>query len=249
MKRLLKISLCVFIILAASVALNAAPVNFAIGAYGGIAPSLGGDLQSLLQYDVFGSSNGIDGMRRTLDGSDTTGMDRLLGVSGGILIKMLFMEYYQIRLGANYSRGIAGGEGTSVYDNGGTDTPVDCEYSFLMYDVPLSFGISIPFWKDLKVIFSCGIAYARAEYKNRFETAGGVAKGEFTGWGLPLVILLEGEYFLNNSIAVSSSISYYRGSSKLLRDSERGDSYTDYARLNFNGYRYYAGITYYFNPI
>ena len=234
--------------MALAVALPAAAVNFAAGAYGGIAPSLGGNLQSSWQYYEYGSSNGIDGMRRSLKGSDTSGMDRLLGVSGGVMFKMLFMEYYQIRIGGNYTRGVLGGEGTSVYDDAG-DVMVDCEYTFLMYDVPVTFGISIPFWKDLKVIFSCGIAYARAQYENRFETTADVIKGDFSGWGLPLVILLEGEYFLNDSLAVSSSISHYRGTSKLIRDSERSDSNTDYARLHFNGYRYYAGITFYFNSI
>ncbi|MBP7583746.1 MAG: hypothetical protein KBA61_06915 [Spirochaetes bacterium] len=238
--------IAVVIALALPLTLSAATINSAVGIYGGIAPSLGNNLQSGVQYYIFDSQSGIDGMNRSTDG--TSSIDRLLGVSGGIAFKMLFMEYYQLRIAGNYTRSVSGGEGTSMY-NDGADHLVDCEYSFLMYDVPVTIGLSIPFWKDIKIAFSCGLAYAYATYTNEFDDGTTVYKGEFTGWGLPLVILLEGEYFVTDRIAVSSSLIYYRGSTKLIEDDTTSDGITDYAKLNFTGYRYNAGITFYFMTI
>lgn len=224
--------------------LAAGPVNVAMGIYAGMAPSLGNDLQSAVQYYGFGSQSGIDGMNRSADG--TSGIGHLLGLSGGGAIKMLFMDYYQVRIAGNYTRSVFGGEGTST---DGTDL-IECEYSFLMYDVPVTVGVSIPFWKDVKIAFSCGLAYAYATYKNEFVVGTNPAiKGEFTGWGLPLVILVEGEYFITERVAISSSLIYYRGSTKLIEDDSTSDFSTDYARLNFTGYRYNAGITFYFMTI
>jgi len=229
-------------------ALMAVTVNGAMGIYGGFAPSLGNDLQSARQYYFYGSQSGVDGLNRSQEGYSTSNIDRLMGLSGGVMFKLLLMDNYQFRVAGNYTRSMAGGEGETVFDVG--PIPLECEYSFIMYDAPVTFGISIPFWKDIKIIFSCGVAYAYATYTNKFtENSTTVYKGEFTGWGLPLVILLEGEYFLTNRLAVTSSLIYYRGSTKLIEDDITSDGFTDYARLNFTGYRYNAGVTFYFSPI
>jgi hypothetical protein len=228
-----------------SLAAAGATANVALSIYGGIAPSLGNDLQSTYQYYAYGTQSGIDGMNRSADG--TSSIDRLMGLSGGIAFKILFLEYYQLRVAGNYTRSMSGGEGTSMDPS---SQLVECEYSFLMYDVPVTFGLSIPFWKDVKIAFSCGLAYAYATYKNEF-VIGGVtdSKGSFTGWGLPLVILLEGEYFITERVAATSSLIYYRGSTKLIEDGTTSDGVTDYAKLNFSGYRYNAGVTFYFMTI
>lgn len=241
------IILSIAVILPLPLAAAGTTANFAVSIYGGFAPSLGNDLQSTYQYYEFGSQSGIDGMNRSADG--TSSIDRLMGLSGGIAFKLLFLDYYQVRIAGNYTRSMSGGDGTSMY-NDGSDHIIECEYSFLMYDVPVTFGLSIPFWKDVKIAFSCGIAYAYATYSNEFEIdAATVVKGEFTGWGLPLVILLEGEYFVTEKIAVTSSLIYYRGSTKFIEDDTTSDGITDYAKLNFTGYRYNAGITFYFMTI
>lgn len=246
-KSIIYITALFAIIMPLPLAAAGATANFALSIYGGFAPSLGDDLQSTYQYYAFETSSGIDGLNRSADG--TSSIDRLMGLSGGFAFKMLFLDYYQIRIAGNYTRSMSGGEGTSMFNNAGDHT-VECEYSFLMYDAPVTFGLSIPFWKDVKIAFSCGIAYAYATYRNEFLVDGTtVIKGEFTGWGLPLVILLEGEYFVTEKVAVTSSLMYYRGSTKLIEDDTTSDGITDFAKLNFTGYRYNAGVTFYFMTI
>jgi hypothetical protein len=233
-------------LLAAGGRAGAADANYAFGVYGGFAPSLGGNLHTAQHQSEFQSSTGIDGMNRALDGTDAGRMDRLAGLSMGMQVKALFYEYYQVRLAGNYTMAITGGEGTTVYGSG---TELDCEYSFWSYDIPLTFGLSIPFWKDIKIVFSCGAAFAYGRYEYDFESSAGTKwKGSFSGWAFPLVILLEGEYFLTNNIAVASSIAYYRGSSRVIEDGSDSGG-TDFARVNFNGYRVNFGMTFYFFPI
>lgn len=227
---------------------QAANVNYAIGFYGGLAPSLGNDLQSYRQYYQYGSQSGVNGINRTQDDYETTNIDSLLGLGWGISFKVLLFENYQIRLAANYVRGMWGGEGTTLY--GGAPNVLDCDYSFRMYDVPLTFGISIPFWKDVKISFNCGVAFAYGWYQNRFtENFTTTYKGKFTGRAYPLVILLEAEYFFTSKIAVTSSLSYYRGATTLVEDTCDDDGNVDYARLNFTGYRFNLGAIYYFISI
>lgn len=229
-------------------AVNAANVNYAVGLYMGLAPSLGNDLQSYQQYYVYGSQSGIDGINRTQDGYETSNIDRLLGLGWGISFKALLFENYQIRLAVNYVRGMWGGEGTTLY--GGAPNILDCDYSFRMYDVPLTFGISIPFWKDVKISFNCGAAFAYGWYQNRFtENYTTTYKGKFAGRAYPLVILLEAEYFFTDKIAATSSLSYYRGATTLVEDDHDADGNIDYARLNFTGYRFNLGAVYYFISI
>ncbi|MCX7678329.1 MAG: hypothetical protein N2316_03840 [Spirochaetes bacterium] len=224
------------------------PLNYAIGGYLGIAPSLGCDLQSMRQYYFYNSQSGIDGLNRTQEGYETKNGDRLLGLVGGISGKILIFENYQFRIAFNYASGILGGEGTTLY--GSTPDLLEFRYSFRTIDIPFVFGIVIPFWKDIKVSFNCGTAFAYGWYTNSF-TENGVTtyKGKFSGKAFPLTILLEAEYFITDKLAVTSSLSYYRGSSKLFTDEYDEDGDVDYARLNFSGYRYSIGVMYYFLSI
>ncbi len=243
-----KLLLAIIIVMSLAFALHAAPINYSIGLYVSLAPSIGNDLQSYRQYYQYGSQSGVDGINRTQDGYDTSNIDRLLGLGFGISCKALIFENYQIRLGVNYISGMWGGEGTTLY--GGAPNLLDCYYTFRVYDIPLTFGISIPFWKDIKVSFNCGAAFAYARHQNKFtENSTTVYQGKFTGTGYPLVILLEAEYFVTDKIALTSALSYYRGSTTLIKDSYDDDSDIDYARLNFTGYRFNIGAVYYFISI
>ena len=170
-------------------------------------------------------------------------------MTGGALFKAIFHDYYQVRMALNYTMGYFGGSGKTVYDDSGTTRLLECEYSFRELDVPVTFGISIPFWKDIRIAFSCGLAYAYADYSYSFEADNGQQwKGSFKGWGLPLVIILEGEYFITDRVAASTSIVYYKGSTKVLKDgSDTGG--TDFARIDVSGYRYNLGVTFYFRSI
>ncbi len=245
MKRILLTLLIVPFLLAPALA---ADVNYAVGAYLGIAPSLGGNLFTYQHESVFDSSTGIYGMNRKDDALGTTQIEPLTGFSAGGMFKTLLYDYFQVRIACNYTRSYLGGTGTTVYLQGGVNTALDCEYSFWAIDAPLTFGLVIPFWKDIKLSFNCGIAYAYGQYQYSFESTAGQWKGSFTGYGLPVVMLIEGEYFLTDRIAMASSLLYYRGTSKVLSDGSNTGG-KDFARLDFSGYRFNLGVTFYFLSI
>lgn len=238
----------------------AAASNYAVGFYLGYTPSLGGNLNSYSQMASFQSRNGIDGMNRSLSGFTTINIDRLLGGFAGMEAKGLFYDYFLVRLGANYFYSVWGGKGTTVFERAATYYLLDCEYTFQGYDIPLTVGLCIPFWKDMKISFSCGFAFAYADYENNFKSATYTTpfdySGSFKGWALPLVILVEAEYFISPKLAVSSSLSYYKGSTDVIRDRTRSEtavpaigSQVDFAKIDFTGYRISFGLSYYFNSI
>ena len=229
--------------------LFAEKVNYALGFYAGYAPSLGGNLHSSVQKNDFQSENGLDGMNRSQEGYSTSRINRLMGVAGGAEFKVLFYDYYQLRIAGNYVMAVYGGSGKTVYDDIRTTRELTCSYKFSQWDVPVTMGLSIPFWKDFKIAFGCGVAYANAVYQNKFSSDTVERKGSFKGWGLPLVILLEGEYFFNDQFAVSSILSYYKGSSQVVKDGTTSDGSTDFARIDFTGYRFHLGVSYYFYSI
>ncbi|TAL39266.1 MAG: hypothetical protein EPN93_02095 [Spirochaetes bacterium] len=254
MKKLLLTSL----ILICASPLTAATMNYAAGFYVGFMPSYGGNLESSTQYDPFDSRNGIDGMNKEMSGHDTTEIKRLLGLSGGIEFKAIIFDYFLMRLAGNYTMSIYGGAGKTVFLTGGagTETDVTASYSMWSYDIPLTVGLIIPFWKDVKISFSCGLAFAYGAYDNQFKVASGDRKGSFTGWALPLVILVQGEYFLGEKIALNTSLAYYKGATETIRDSKRSDTTglggagaVDFAKIDFTGYRFSIGLSYYFYSI
>ena len=242
--------------------LSAKKVNYSIGANTGFAPSLGGNLDSTSQQLYFNSDSGIDGMNRSMEGMETKKINRLFGITGGFEFKTIIQDFYLIRLGANFSKGILGGEGKTVIPDGtGYYYTMECKYSFYEYDVPLTIGLAIPFWKDMMISLSCGTAFAYAEYKNEFISEDTYPdpferKGEFKGWGFPLVVIIQGEYFFLTNASITSTISYYNGSTEVLKDSYDkdtegfgGQGAVDFAAINFTGYRFTFGISYYFFSI
>jgi hypothetical protein len=251
--RILIISLAFLSVLTTE--LYAVSVNYAIGVHLGLSPAFGGDLDSLLQEKEFHSQSGINGINKKMDGFKSTTVDRLLGMTSGGEIKTVIAEYFLVRLGGNFTFTSGGGGGRTVYNHKYIVTDPDdyrslsCSYTFYSWDLPFTVGLSVPYWKDMKIAFSCGIAYAGGVYVNKFSTDQDAWKGKFKSWGLPMVIILEGEYFLTPQFAVNSSISYYSGSSNIVRDGSSSDGFVDYARLNFSGYRFAFGVSYYFKPI
>jgi len=245
----------------------AVKVNYAGGLYAGFMPSMGGNLDSYVQQNYLHSDSGIDGINVTTDGASTSNIERLTGATVGAEFKAIFYDFYLVRTAINASMGVNGGEGTTLYTPDNINYYyLDCSYSLMVFDVPLTIGLSIPFWKDMKISISCGIAYAYAIYENKFtsnETSPAFErKGEFKGWGLPLVILLEGEYFITEKISMVSILSYYRGSTKIIKDSTDSDTdgldvdsdgtpdgVVDFSKIDFTGYRFSFGISYYIHSI
>ncbi|MCU0844682.1 MAG: hypothetical protein MUC76_07125 [Spirochaetes bacterium] len=223
--------------------------SFSLGAQAGFVPSLGGNLHSST-HETIGVYNGIDGINKSLDGYDTSTINRLLGASGGIVLKATFYDYFLVRLGGNFTMDVRGGSGTTLYDTpapGFTPELLDCTYSMYVIDAPLTAGLAVPFWKDVRIAFSCGAAFAYGNYKNSLRPeSGGDVKGKFRGYGFPLVLLVEGDYFLNAKVSITASLAYYRGSTDIRKDRYRTDGDTDFARIDFTGYRFSMGASRHF---
>jgi hypothetical protein len=246
----------------------ASTINYAWGIYGGFMPSMGDNLNSYVQEEFFNSRSGIDGMNRKRSGTSTSTIDRLIGVTGGMEIKGIFFDYYFARIAFNYSKSVYGGSGKTVFTPDSTNYyGLKCNYSLIMYDMPLTIGLSIPFWKDMKISLSGGIAYAYAVYENQFKSSETAPpferKGIFKGWGLPLVIVVEGEYFISEKISLNSTLSYYRGATEVIKDERKSDTdgpdlnndtitpdaAVDFSRIDFTGYRFTLGVSIYFQSI
>ncbi len=233
--------------------LGAQRFNISGGIYGSYMPSMGGNLNSYNQVAYFDSNSGIDSINKSANGADTSNIDRLSGAFAGMDIKAVFFDYFMARLGINYGMSVAGGKGKTLI-NGGANY-LKCNYSMKQLDSPLTVGVSVPFWKDFRISVSCGTAFAYAVYENKFQSDStavpfsatqSTIKGKFTGWAFPLVILLQGDLFIAPDIALTSTISYYKGRTKVIKDSSDGDGNVDYASIDFTGYRFSLGVSYYF---
>lgn len=246
--KLLKLLCCCAIALVPASS-PASPFNQALSLYAGYMPSLGGNLYSYEQENTFDSATGIDGINKSQTGFSTAPINRLLGATAGATFKLVMYDFFTARVGANYFKSVWGGKGKTVY-NDGADRLLECNYSFDGFDIPVTVGIIIPFYKDMKITFSCGVAYTWGRYKNKFESDAPLAyKGAFKGSTYPLVINTEGEYFINEKFAISTTLAYYRGTTTVIKDSNKGDGNTDYAPIDFSGYRFLLGVSYYFKPI
>jgi hypothetical protein len=242
--------------------LHAGRINYAAGFCTGITPSMGGNLHSWAQEEYFNTKTGVDGIGKTMDGFRSDNIRRLLGVSNGLEFKAIFFDYFFTRLGANFVISSWGGKGDTVFDDGGTPRALKCTYTMMECDLPLTVGLSLPFWKDIKISFSFGAAFAYAWYRNTFEGPGFKKEGVFSGYAFPLVILVESEYFITEKISISASLAYYHGATGTIRDGQTDDndplgtldaagtvSAVDQASIDLSGYRFSFGVSYYFYSI
>jgi hypothetical protein len=253
-----KIIPLILFLLLAKMQLYAQKFNISGGLYGSYMSSMGGNLNSYNQNTYFGSNSGIDSINRTRSQYDTSNIDRLTGAFVGMDVKAIFLDYYMLRIGANYGMSVMGGKGRTVYtpDGGLNYYNLKCEYSLKQYDFPFTLGLSIPFWKDSRISVSCGTSFSRATYENKFESdpantndpfaSSNSIKGKFTGWAFPLVVLIQGDLFIAPEVALTSTISYYKGRTKVIKDSSDSDGNIDFASIDFTGYRFSLGISYNF---
>lgn len=251
---MIKIFLITLIFLSAIIVpIHSDTISVSSGLYLGYMPSMGGNLDSYTQQTYFNTNSGVDGINKSMSGYNTSNIDRLTGAFGGVEIKAIFYDYYLLRVGANYGMSVMGGKGKTVY-NDGTTHSLKCEYTFREYDFPVTIGLSVPIWKDSRISLSCGTAFASAKYENKFESDSLAApfaaqrkiKGSFSGWALPLVVIIQGDYFVSPEVALTSTISYYKGATKVIKDSSDDDGNVDFASIDFTGYRFSLGVSYYF---
>lgn len=233
-----KSTLIIIIILCNSIPSTAKiKTDVSLGAYVGIAPLLGGNLNSRVQESVLEVSGGIDGINRKASGIKSHKIDKLLGMYGGINVKGIIIDYLLVRFGVNFTMNLAGGDGTTV---DASLNKLKAEYSMWVIDAPLSAGVSIPIGKTVRISLSGGIAFAYGNYKNSFKSTAVNSKAEFAGWTFPWVIMLEGEYFVKPFMALMTTFSYYHGSTDVIK------SNSDYARIDFSGFRWCFGLSFYF---
>ncbi len=219
---------------------NADYPEIGFGIYTGLAPAMGGSMNTYIQEMTLGVESGIDSINREMAGRDTEEIERLLGVVGGFEGKVIVLNYLMIRVGANYLKSFYGGKGKTLDP---ADDVVAVKYSMWACDFPLTVGVSIPFWKDIRISLSGGIAYAYGSQSSSFKSATLNQSTSVTGWALPLVFILAGDHYLTNTLSLTSTISYYKGVSRV-----KSDSGPDYARVDFSGYRWTLGFSFYFNP-
>ncbi len=219
---------------------DAASPEIGLGFYSGLAPAMGGNMNTYVQSTTLGNRSGIDSINREMSGRETEEIDRMLGVVGGFEFKVITLNYLIIRIGGNYVKSFLGGKGKTLDLS---DEPVTVKYSLWACDFPLTLGLSIPFWKDVKISLSGGLAYAYGSSRSSFKSSTVDQTTKVKGWALPLVVVLAGEHYLTNSLSLTSTISYYKGAGRV-----KGDDGPDYARVDFSGYRWTLGFSLYFYP-
>jgi hypothetical protein len=219
---------------------DAAYPETGVGFYTGLAPAMGGSMNTYVQNTTLGVGSGIDSINREMSGRDTEEIDRLLGVVGGFEGKVIVLNYFMIRLGANYIKSFIGGTGKTLDLS---DELVTVKYSMWACDFPLTVGLSLPFWKDVRISLSGGIAYAYGSQSSSFKSVTLDQSTSVKGWAIPLVFIMAGEHYLTNTLSLTSTISYYKGASRV-----KGDNGSDYGRVDFTGYRWTIGCFFSFNP-
>ncbi|MCP4131231.1 MAG: hypothetical protein GY754_09645 [bacterium] len=212
----------------------AVSVKYGIGGHLGFIPEMGNELHSSVHESGLGVTNGIKGINRSKDGLATEAVSRLFGLYGGAYFKVVVFNYFLFRAGADVAYGV-GGSGITL---DAADNLITVSYSMWFFDVPLTVGLSVPFWKDVTLSFSCGLAFAYGNYSNSFS-APISSEGSFADWTVPLVIILEGEYYLTKTLALTSSVSYFRGATTVIK------SASDYASVDFTAYRWSIGACFY----
>jgi len=216
----------------------AIPVDLSVGGYAGYIPCMGGDLHSRIQETSMGSANGVYGINRSQDGKKKKKIYPLTGFNAGADFRAIFYDFILLKLGLNYTLSFTGGEGKTL-DLSENITSV--KYSMWYVDVPLCLGIVLPFWKNAAVSVAAGFSFAYGVYSNKFQSATPLnSSGTFENWTFPVVIILNGEYFFTDHISINSSISFYKGITDVSK------SGTDYARIDFSGYRWTIGASYHF---
>lgn len=239
-QNMIKISMPVMILLLLSLfGVNAHSQEIGIGLYTGLAPEMGGSMDTYVQNTTLGVGSGIDSINRDMPGRDTEEIEKLLGVVGGFEGKVIVLNYFMIRFGANYLKSFYGGKGKTLDLS---DELVSVKYSMWACDFPLTVGLSVPFWKDVRISLSGGVAYAYGNQSSSFKSTTLDQSTSVKGWAIPLVFILAGEHYLSNTLALTSSISYYKGASKV-----KIDNGSDYTRVDFTGYRWTIGFSFYFD--
>mgnify|MGYP001267342611 CR=1 FL=1 len=207
---------------------------------GGYAPEMGGSMQSGWQAEQLGVYDGINDINRSGSGISVSTIESPVGVVAGAEMRLTGDAVY-FKSGIDYLNIFSGGKGSTVNDFGSGDEKVDVTYSQWHLYLPVVFGIIIEFWDEARIFAGGGAAFAYGTYSNSFESASAEHSASFTGYGIPLMAELGCEYILGEHSALCCGITYLHGRSDVI---ETG---SDYARVDFTGYNFTAGIIFYYD--
>jgi hypothetical protein len=237
MHKIIRITIITFF-LTGALPLNSA--EFASSIRIGFAPETGGSMHSGWQLEELEVEQGIYDINRSRDGIPLSTIEAPLGFTAAFDLRLILDKLY-FKAGAGYNRVIAGGKGTTL-DDSATDV-VKVKYKQWSVDFPLTAGVTLLFWGESRISLGGGFAFAYGNYSNSFKSDIPALNhsAAFTSYALPIVAELSGEVFISSGTSLICSINHYYGRSKIVNDG------SDYARVDFSGTRFTAGVVKYFN--
>lgn len=221
-------------------ALPLSSAEFASSIRIGFAPETGGSMHSGWQLEELEVEQGIYDINRSRDGFQLSTIEAPLGFSAAFDIRLILDKIY-FKAGAGYNRVIAGGKGTTLNDSATDEVKV--KYKQWSADFPVTAGVTLLFWGESRISLGGGAAFAYGNYSNSFRSAVPALNhsASFTSYAFPLVAELSSEVFISSGTSLICSINHYYGKSKIVKDG------SDYARVDFSGTRFTAGVVKYFN--
>lgn len=228
----------VLIISAAAAKLYAS--SAAITFKAGYAPDMGGSMYSGWQAENLGVYDGVNDINRSGNGITVSTIEPPVGIAAGAEARLTFDSIY-IKSGADINYSFSGGSGSTINDFGSGDEKVDVSYNLWFFYVPVTAGIVIEFWDEARIYVGGGAAFAYGTYSNSFSSASAEHSASFTGYGIPLVAELGCEYLVGNNTAICCGITYLHGRSAVIEDG------SDFARIDFTGYSFTAGLQFYYD--
>ena len=207
---------------------------------GGYAPDMGGSMHSGWQAQNLGVYEGVNDINRSASGLSVSTVEAPTGIAAGAEARFTGESVY-FKSGVDILYSFTGGEGSTINDFGSGDEVVDVEYSIWFCYVPVTAGIIIDFWNESRIYAGGGAAFAYGSYSNSFKSASAEHNASFSGYGIPLAAELGCEYLVTGNTALCCVVTYLHGRSDIIKDG------SDYARIDFSGFNFTAGLLFYYD--
>ena len=226
------------IILAAAVEVSASSVAAVFK--GGYAPAMGGSMHTGWQAEYLGSYDGINDINRSGSSLEVSTIEKPMGAAAGAELRYTG-DFLYLKSGADIVYSYSGGSGSTVYNFGAGDEKVEADYSLWYYYIPVTAGVIIGFWDEAMIYAGGGAAYAYGSFSTKFQSVSIEHEASFSGYAIPLVAELGCEYILTSNAALSCNVVYLHGRSGII------ESGSDYARIDFSGFSFTAGLVFFYD--
>jgi opacity protein-like surface antigen len=207
---------------------------------GGFAPEIGGSMHTGWQAEHLDVYDGINDINRSKSGIKVSTIEKPVGAVAGAEARYTGDTLY-FKTGADIVYSCAGGSGSTINDFGSGDEKVDVDYSLWFYYVPVTAGIVIDYWDEVRIFAGGGAAYAYGTFSSSFKSDSIEYDASFSGYGIPLVAELGCEYILTDNAALFCGITYLYGRSSII---ENGN---DYTRIDFTSLSFTAGLIFFYD--